>query len=156
MPRVQTKISPCWPWWSSGWCSDVTSTHGAWGHAGVRFPLSGVFGENNASANSGAWSRSTDLWATSPTRQPLRHSWWLSCEAPQLFHESSAHSILPTNAHAGSRTRVTSMGGLYDTTTLRALTTQRQNKVTNWMQPSKPSGEFMSFFKNVTLCAALA
>ena len=27
----------------SGWCSDVTSTHGAWRHAGVRFPLSGVF-----------------------------------------------------------------------------------------------------------------
>ena len=26
------------------------------------------------------------------------------------------------NAHAGSRTRVTSMGGLYDTATLRALT----------------------------------
>ena len=37
------------PWlWSwcrseSGWCSDVTSTHGAWRHAGVRFLLSGVF-----------------------------------------------------------------------------------------------------------------
>ena len=27
----------------SGWCSDVTSTHGAWRHAGVRFPLCGVF-----------------------------------------------------------------------------------------------------------------
>ena len=27
----------------SGWCSDVTSTHGAWRHAGVRFLLSGVF-----------------------------------------------------------------------------------------------------------------
>ena len=26
----------------SGWCSDVTSTHGAWRHAGVRFLLSGV------------------------------------------------------------------------------------------------------------------
>ena len=25
----------------SGWCSDVTSTHGAWRHAGVRFSLSG-------------------------------------------------------------------------------------------------------------------
>ena len=25
----------------SGWCSDVTSTHGAWRHAGVRFLLSG-------------------------------------------------------------------------------------------------------------------
>ena len=23
----------------SGWCSDVTSTHGAWRHAGVRVPL---------------------------------------------------------------------------------------------------------------------
>ena len=27
----------------SGWCSDVTSTHGAWRHAGVRFLLPGVF-----------------------------------------------------------------------------------------------------------------
>ena len=27
----------------SGWCSDVTSTHGAWEHAGVRFLLSGAF-----------------------------------------------------------------------------------------------------------------
>ena len=26
----------------SGWCSDVTSTHGAWRHAGVRFLLSGA------------------------------------------------------------------------------------------------------------------
>jgi hypothetical protein len=26
----------------SGWCSDVTSTHGAWRHAGVRFLLPGV------------------------------------------------------------------------------------------------------------------
>ena len=26
----------------SGWCSDVTSTHGAWRHAGVQFLLSGV------------------------------------------------------------------------------------------------------------------
>jgi hypothetical protein len=26
----------------SGWCSDVTSTHGAWEHAGVRFLLSGA------------------------------------------------------------------------------------------------------------------
>ena len=26
----------------SGWCSDVTSTHGAWRHAGVRFLFSGV------------------------------------------------------------------------------------------------------------------
>ena len=26
----------------SGWCSDMTSTHGAWRHAGVRFLLSGV------------------------------------------------------------------------------------------------------------------
>ena len=29
----------------SGWCSDVTSTHGAWRHAGVRFLLSGVLGD---------------------------------------------------------------------------------------------------------------
>ena len=28
----------------SGWCSGVTSTHGAWRHAGVRFLLPGVFG----------------------------------------------------------------------------------------------------------------
>ena len=28
----------------SGWCSDVTSNHGAWRHAGVQFPLPGVFG----------------------------------------------------------------------------------------------------------------
>ena len=27
----------------SGWCSDMTSTHGAWRHAGVRFLLSGAF-----------------------------------------------------------------------------------------------------------------
>ena len=26
----------------SGWCSDVTSTHGAWRHAGVRFLLPGI------------------------------------------------------------------------------------------------------------------
>ena len=26
----------------SGWCSDVTSTHGAWRHAGVRFLFPGV------------------------------------------------------------------------------------------------------------------
>ena len=34
-----------WSWCrsESGWCSDVTSTHGAWRHAGVRFLLSGVF-----------------------------------------------------------------------------------------------------------------
>ena len=30
----------------SGWCSDVTSTHGAWRHAGVRFLLPGVFQHN--------------------------------------------------------------------------------------------------------------
>ena len=27
----------------SGWCSDMTSTHGAWRHAGVRFLLFGAF-----------------------------------------------------------------------------------------------------------------
>ena len=30
--------------------------------------------------------------------------------------------VVPVNAHAGGRTRVTSMGGLYDAATLRALT----------------------------------
>ena len=29
----------------SGWCSDVTSTHGAWRHAGVRFLLPGDVGK---------------------------------------------------------------------------------------------------------------
>jgi hypothetical protein len=55
----------------SGWCSDVTSTHGAWRHAGVRFPLSG---DKTPEVSRGAWFRSTDLWVMSPTRQPLRHS----------------------------------------------------------------------------------
>ena len=30
----------CHSWGESGWCSDETSTHGAWRHAGVRFLLS--------------------------------------------------------------------------------------------------------------------
>ena len=30
----------------SGWCSDVTSTHGAWKHVGVRFLLPGVLGHD--------------------------------------------------------------------------------------------------------------
>jgi len=32
----------------SGWCSDVTSTHGAWRHAGVRFLLPGDSSEKFA------------------------------------------------------------------------------------------------------------
>ena len=58
----------------SGWCSDVTSTHGAWRHAGVRFPLSGdimclyISYKTQSHVNSGAWFRSTDLWVMSPTR----------------------------------------------------------------------------------------
>ncbi len=31
----------------SGWCSDVTSTHGAWRHAGVRFLLPGALCNTN-------------------------------------------------------------------------------------------------------------
>ena len=30
----------------SGWCSDVTSAHGAWRHAGIRFLLPGVSAPN--------------------------------------------------------------------------------------------------------------
>ncbi len=36
---------------------------------------------------------------------------------PRLAHQKSPKT---NNAHAGSRTRVTSMGGLYDTATLHA------------------------------------
>ena len=35
----------------SGWCSDMTSTHGAWRHAGVRFLLSGGAWPNSLAIN---------------------------------------------------------------------------------------------------------
>ena len=43
------------------------------------------------------------------------------CFLHSLQHLSYFHSITAGNAHAGSRARVTSMGGLYDAATLRAL-----------------------------------
>ena len=62
----------------SGWCSDVTSTHGAWRHAGVRFLLSGVLYHNSDSekhkmtpaglepAIPGSVGRCLIHWATGP------------------------------------------------------------------------------------------
>ena len=38
-PRGRVTVQECRG--ESGWCSDMTSTHGAWRHAGVRFLLSG-------------------------------------------------------------------------------------------------------------------
>ena len=55
----------------------------------------------------------------SPSRSPQRHSG--ACPNALTEHTKSFRDISP-NAHAGSRTRVTSMGGLYDAATLRALT----------------------------------
>ena len=77
----------------SGWCSDMTSTHGAWRHAEVQFLLPGVYLWTSqldtyphrhehvymgyiaavvchciTMEHSGAWFRSTDLWVMSPTR----------------------------------------------------------------------------------------
>ena len=48
--------------------------------------------------------------------------------APQLPPGEGRQALL-WNAHAGSRTRVTSMGGLYDAATLRALTTVAQETI---------------------------
>ena len=52
-----------------------------------------------------------------------------------ILHAGSSRKVLThfkirvydENAHAGSRTRVTSMGGLYDTATLRALPSPASN-----------------------------
>jgi hypothetical protein len=58
----------------SGWCSDVTSTHGAWRHAGVRFPLSGdkIYIENRrhlkSVAERGFDPRTFGLWAQHANR----------------------------------------------------------------------------------------
>ena len=41
-------------------------------------------------------------------------------DQPQGYREAGLGDV-PKHAHAGSRTRVTSMGGLYDAATLRAL-----------------------------------
>ena len=49
--------------------------------------------------------------------------------------DSEGHCCLLTvNAHAGSRTRVTSMGGLYDAATLRALLHAYLNQATQAMR----------------------
>ena len=54
----------------------------------------------------------------SPSRSPQRHGG--ACPNALTEHTKSFRDI-SANAHAGSRTRVTSMGGLYDAATLRAL-----------------------------------
>ena len=52
---------------------------------------------------------------------------------------------VPANAHAGSRTRVTSMGGLYDAATLRALVHSNLDHYPSWtfsrsgVQQNKPT-----------------
>ena len=53
----------------------------------------------------------------------LRRLWSLGCSPAVLSPQELLLSGYPgSSAHAGSRTRVTSMGGLYDAATLRALT----------------------------------
>ena len=42
----------------SGWCSDMTSTHGAWRHAGVRFLLPGAHSMNHCSCK---WIQLRDI-----------------------------------------------------------------------------------------------
>ena len=48
-----------------------------------------------------------------------------------LQHPIYLCSITAGNAHAGSRARVTSMGGLYDAATLRALVVRARSQVTH-------------------------
>jgi hypothetical protein len=64
----------------SGWCSDVTSTHGAWRHAGIRFLLpgdrsSGMYyiqpedKRSQFSARRGAWRRCENRTCQAPIKQ---------------------------------------------------------------------------------------
>ena len=75
--------------------------------------------------------------------------------APQLPPGEGRQALL-WNAHAGSRTRVTSMGGLYDAATLRALTLAFTGRMVLMLQVvSAMSACSMSFcmaFHSSALC----
>ena len=113
----------------SGWCPDGTSTPGAWRHAGVRFLLSGVGYCKHTRAHTIGKCTCPTWRFDSPAikRRLCTHnapgltSIWRP--ARDLGHETrqNKRTLQEPNAHAGSRTRVTSMEGLYDAATLRAL-----------------------------------
>ena len=67
----------------SGWCSDMTSTHGVWRHAGVRFLLSGGRWPKPPSVRQSSWVKPASRSEPKATRsmameihcQCLKHSW---------------------------------------------------------------------------------
>ena len=88
----------------SGWCSDMTSTHGAWRHAGVRFLLSGGWPIglyhwlSTKSVTATAWeSQSLTL------RRHTTHPWQIANHRGRCDHEESRS---PSRARAvGHETR---------------------------------------------------
>ena len=67
----------------SGWCSDMTSTHWAWRHAGARFLLSGGRWPKPPSVRQSSWVKPASRSEPKATRsmameihcQCLKHSW---------------------------------------------------------------------------------
>ena len=67
----------------SGWCSDMTSTHGVWRHAGVRFLLSGGRWPKPPSVRQSSWVKPASRSEPKATRsmameircQCFQHSW---------------------------------------------------------------------------------
>ena len=81
MPRGRVAAQGCRG--ESGWCSDMTSTHGVWRHAGVRFLLSGGRWPKPPSVRQSSWVKPASRSEPKATRsmameihcQCLRHSW---------------------------------------------------------------------------------
>ena len=79
----------------SGWCSDVTSTHGAWEHAGVRFLLSGVTGDRT-------WAVSRGEACDGCCGRKRTGTCKLACTAVQMC--THTHARHTTHAHTHSHT----------------------------------------------------
>ena len=70
----------------------------------------------------GAPLQHVDLWAVY-----ARYVQAKAARHGKHLHDTHTRQRFLNNAHAGSRTRVTSMGGLYDTATLHALVSQNHS-----------------------------
>ena len=115
----------------SGWRPEGTSTPAAWRHAGVRFLLSGGryckhARTHNHTRNCKCTCPTRRLGNPAVKRKSCTHSAtgltskWRPVREPGHETQQNKRTLQEPDAHAGSRTRVTSMEGLYDAATLRA------------------------------------
>ena len=85
----------------SGWCSDVTSIHGAWRHAGVRFLLPGVFNACGTTASSPAEPSSSGPPASgagAPSGARPSQKWQLWGSSPRPYKLAPGASPLDHSA----------------------------------------------------------